>query len=73
MLKRKRARTPGAFLGGLRVVAVDRTVFDAPDTEANARRFTKCQKIYKRYFLGQCGCSKPELEFIVYKENAENP
>lgn len=33
------AKTPGAFLGGLRVMAVDGTVFDVPDTEANARVF----------------------------------
>ena len=32
-------QTPGAFLGGLRVMAVDGTVFDVPDTEANARVF----------------------------------
>ena len=30
------AETPGAFLGGRRVMAVDGTVFDVPDTEANA-------------------------------------
>jgi hypothetical protein len=29
--------TPGAFLNGLRLMAVDGTVFDIPDTEANAR------------------------------------
>lgn len=28
--------TPGAFLNGLRLMAVDGTVFDVPDTEANA-------------------------------------
>ncbi|MBE8971420.1 IS4 family transposase [Nostocales cyanobacterium LEGE 12452] len=33
------AQTPGAFLGGMRVIAVDGTVFDVPDTEANARVF----------------------------------
>jgi len=32
-------QTPGAFLGGLRVMAVDGTVFDIPDSEANARVF----------------------------------
>lgn len=32
-------QTPGAFLGELRVMAVDGTVFDVPDTEANARVF----------------------------------
>lgn len=31
--------TPGAFLGGLRVMAVDGTVFDVPDTQSNARVF----------------------------------
>lgn len=31
--------TPGAFLGGLRIMAVDGTVFDVPDTEANAKVF----------------------------------
>jgi Insertion element 4 transposase N-terminal/Transposase DDE domain len=31
--------TPGAFLHGLRLMAVDGTVFDIPDTEANARVF----------------------------------
>ena len=30
-------QTPGAFLQGLRLMAVDGTVFDLPDTEANAR------------------------------------
>jgi len=33
------AKTPGAFLGGLRVMAVDGTVLDVPDSEANARVF----------------------------------
>lgn len=28
--------TPGAFLKGLRLMVVDGTVFDVPDTEANA-------------------------------------
>jgi hypothetical protein len=28
--------TPGAFLNGLRLMAVDGTVVDVPDTEANA-------------------------------------
>ncbi len=32
-------QTPGAFLGGLRMMAVDGTVFDVPDTEENARVF----------------------------------
>ena len=32
-------QTPGAFLGGLRIMAVDGTVFDVPDSEANARVF----------------------------------
>ncbi len=31
--------TPGAFLGGLRVMAVDGTVLDVPDSTANARVF----------------------------------
>lgn len=31
--------TPGAFLGGLRIMAIDGTVFDVPDTEANAKVF----------------------------------
>ena len=31
--------TPGAFLGGLRVMAVDGTVIDIPDSIANARVF----------------------------------
>ncbi len=31
--------TPGAFLGGLRVMAVDGTVLDVPDSRANARVF----------------------------------
>ncbi|GAA6618462.1 IS4 family transposase [Scytonema sp. NUACC26] len=31
--------TPGAFLGGLRIMAVDGTVFDIPDTVENARVF----------------------------------
>ena len=31
--------TPGAFLGGLRVMAVDGTVFDVPDSFANAKVF----------------------------------
>ena len=33
------AQTPGAFLKGLRVMAVDGTVFDIPDTVANAKVF----------------------------------
>ena len=33
------AKTPGAFLGGLRVMAVDGTVLDVPDSQANARVF----------------------------------
>lgn len=33
------AQTPGAFLGGLRIMAVDGTVFDVPDSKANARVF----------------------------------
>src|SRR4028118_159708 len=33
------AQTPEVFLGGLRVMAVDGTVLDVPDTEANARVF----------------------------------
>lgn len=32
-------KTPGAFLSGLRIMALDGTVFDVPDTEANARVF----------------------------------
>jgi hypothetical protein len=32
-------QTEGAFLGGLRLMAVDGTVFDVPDTEANAKVF----------------------------------
>jgi hypothetical protein len=32
-------QTPGVFLGGLRVMAVDGTVFDVPDSKANARVF----------------------------------
>lgn len=31
--------TPGAFLGGLRIMAVDGTVFDVTDTPENARVF----------------------------------
>lgn len=31
--------TPGAFLGGLRIMAMDGTVFDVPETETNARVF----------------------------------
>ncbi|MGL4620926.1 MAG: IS4 family transposase [Chroococcidiopsis sp.] len=31
--------TPGAFLGGLRVMAVDGTVLDVPDSQVNARVF----------------------------------
>jgi hypothetical protein len=33
------AQTPGAFLGGLRVMAIDGTVLDVPDSIANARVF----------------------------------
>ena len=33
------AQTPRAFLGGLRVMAVDGTVLDVPDSTANARVF----------------------------------
>lgn len=32
-------QTPGAFLGGRRVMAVDGTVLDVPDSKANARVF----------------------------------
>ena len=32
-------RTPGAFLNGLRLMALDGTSLDVPDTEANARVF----------------------------------
>ena len=32
-------KTPGAFLGGLRVMAVDGTVLDIPDSQANAKVF----------------------------------
>lgn len=32
-------QTPGAFLCGLRLMAIDGTVFDVPDTETNARVF----------------------------------
>jgi Insertion element 4 transposase N-terminal/Transposase DDE domain len=32
-------QTPGAFLKGLRLMAVDGTAFDLPDTDANARVF----------------------------------
>ena len=32
-------QTPGAFLGGLRVMAIDGTVLDVPDSRANARVF----------------------------------
>jgi hypothetical protein len=28
--------TPGAFLGGLRIMAVDGTLMDVPDSEENA-------------------------------------
>lgn len=31
--------TPGAFLGGLRVIAVDGTLLDVPDSQGNARVF----------------------------------
>ncbi len=33
------ADTPGAFYRGLRLMAIDGTVFDVPDSEANARAF----------------------------------
>ncbi len=33
------AQTPGAFIGGLRVIAVDGTVLDVPDSATNARVF----------------------------------
>jgi Insertion element 4 transposase N-terminal len=33
------SQTPGAFLGGLRVMAMDGTVLDIPDSQANARVF----------------------------------
>lgn len=32
-------QTPGAFLGGLRIMAVDGCVFDVPDTKRNAKVF----------------------------------
>jgi len=31
--------TPGAFLGGLRIMAVAGTTMDVPDSEANAKVF----------------------------------
>jgi hypothetical protein len=31
--------TPGAFLGGLRIMAMDGTVMDVPETQTNARVF----------------------------------
>jgi len=33
------AQTPGVILGGMRIMAVDGTVLDVPDSEANARVF----------------------------------
>lgn len=33
------AQTPGAFLNGLRLMAVDGSTLDLPDTDANARVF----------------------------------
>jgi hypothetical protein len=33
------SETPGAFLGGLRVMAVDGTLLDVPDSQANAKVF----------------------------------
>lgn len=33
------AQTPRAFLGGLRVMAIDPTVLDVPSSQANARVF----------------------------------
>jgi hypothetical protein len=36
-------QTPGAFLFGLRLVAIDGTVEDIPDTEANLRAFGRLQ------------------------------
>lgn len=36
-------RTPGAFFGGLRLVAMDGTVEDVPDSPANARAFGRHQ------------------------------
>jgi hypothetical protein len=32
-------KTPGAFLGGLRIMALDGTLFDVPDSQENARVF----------------------------------
>jgi hypothetical protein len=37
--QRATIETKGAFLGGLRVMALDGTVFDVPDTPSNARVF----------------------------------
>ena len=36
---RATVKTKGAFLGGLRLMAIDGTVFDVPDTENNSRVF----------------------------------
>ena len=33
------SKTPGAFLGGLRVMAIDGTLLDVPDSQANAKVF----------------------------------
>ncbi len=37
--------TQGAFLNGLRLMAVDGTVFDVPDTEKNARVFGQVMEL----------------------------
>ncbi len=56
--------TPGAFLGGLRLMAIDGTVFDIPETEKNAKVFgypgtrkgTKAAfALARMVFLVECG------------------
>lgn len=56
--------TPGAFLGGLRVMAVDGTVLDVPDSKANARVFgypssrPGTQAAFPRIAVGDAGRSR---------------
>jgi len=47
-------QTPGAFLGGLRVMAVDGTIIDVPDSADARLRFVLSNpvKLFKRFMVG---------------------
>jgi hypothetical protein len=57
------ARTEGALLGGLRLVALDGTTLEVADTPANARAFGR--PMPKR---GRVSCSLPQLRLVALIE-----